>query len=325
VNRLHLVALRLPTALASAAFIATPSLAQEFPVKTVRIVTATAAGGSSDILARLFAGKLTEHYKPHTVIVENRASATGVLAGEMVANAAPDGHTLLLAYHQHTINAALGVPMPYHPVTNFTAITQLAAAGLLLVTHPSAPPRTLQEFVEWTRKNPGLSFGSAGIGSGGHLAGELYKLMAGTKAEHIPYKGTGQALADLMGNQYNYNFSGLQAAVRLARDGKLRALAVTNPKRVDFLADIPAVSEAIPGFDVVGWLGIIGPARIPDGIVRRLHGDINKVLASQDVQKTILNDGSLPTGSTPDEFRAFLQSDLAKWTRVVKESGMKVQ
>ena len=183
----------------------------------------------------------------------------------------------------------------------------------------------MPEFVDWTRKNPGLSFGSAGIGSGGHLAGELYKLVAGTKAEHIPYKGTGQALADLLGGQYHYNFGGLQAAIRLARDGKLRALAVTNPRRVEFLPDVPAVAEVLPGFEVVGWLGIIGPARIPDPVVKRLHGEFVKALNIPEVKQSILNDGSLPVGSTPDEFRTFLQGDLAKWTRVVKESGMKLQ
>ncbi len=298
---------------------------QDYPARTVRIVTASTAGGSSDILARQLAGKLTESFKTQTVIVENRASATGVLAGELVANAPPDGYTLMMAYHQHTINMPLGVPMPYHPVNSFTPITQLAAIGLLLVVHPSSPAKSLQEFVEWTRKNPGLSFGSAGIGSGGHLAGELYKLVAGTRAEHIPYKGTGQALADLLGAQYHYNFGGLQAAIRLARDGKLRALAVTNPRRVEFLPDVPAVAEALPGFEVVGWLGIIGPAKIPDTIVKRLHGEFVKALNIPEVKQSILNDGSLPVGSTPEEFRTFLQADLSKWTRVVKESGMKVQ
>src|SRR5690349_14877635 len=183
---------------------ATLGQAQDYPVKPIRLITPAAQGGTTDLLARLFGAKLTEIFKQQ-VIVDNRASASGVIAGELTAKAPPDGYTLLLAYHQHTINAALNPNLPYHPVNDFTPITQLTRAGLLLVVNRASPPHTLKEFVEWTKSRSGeLNFGSAGLGSGGHLAGELYKQMTGIQAQHIPYKGTGPALVDLMAGRYDF-------------------------------------------------------------------------------------------------------------------------
>ena len=299
--------------------------AQEYPSRPIRLITPAAPGGTTDLLARLFGAKLGEIFGQQ-IIVENRASASGVIAGEMTAKAPPDGYTLLLAYHQHTINAALNANLPYHPVSDFTPITQLTRAGLLLVLNPSSPPRTLQQFVEWTRKRSGeLNYGSAGLGSGGHLAGELYKQMAGIKAEHIPYKGSGPALMDLIGGRYDYNFAGLQAAQTQVRSGKLRALAVTTPQRVPALPDIPAVAEALPGYEVVGWYGVVGPAGMRAPLVERLHDELVRVLGQADVRERILNDGSEPVGNTPREFRDFMAADLAKWAKVVKESGAKFE
>ena len=205
-------------------------LAQDdYPSKPIRLITPAAQGGTTDILARLFGAKLGEVFKQQ-VLVENRASASGVVGGEMVANAKPDGYTLLLAYHQHTVNAALNAKLPYHPVNSFTPITQLTTAALMLVVNASSPPKTLEEFIAWTKAYQGpLNFGSAGIGSGGHLAGQLYKQMTGIKAEHVPYKGSGPALSALLGGEYQFNFAGLQAANALAKGGRLRALAVTAP------------------------------------------------------------------------------------------------
>lgn len=245
--------------------LATGALAQDYPNRPIRLITPAAQGGTTDLLARLFGARLSETFKQQ-VLVDNRASASGVIAGEMTAKAEPDGHTLLLAYHQHTVNAALSSKLPYHAVNNFTPITQLTSAGLMLVVHPSAPPKTLAEFIDWTRNFKGaLNFGSAGIGSGGHLAGELYKQLTGVKAEHVPYKGAGPAMMDLIANQYHYNFSGLQGAQTQIRAGKLRGIAITTPKRVASLPDVPAVAEALPGFEVVGWYGVIGPAGMPAG------------------------------------------------------------
>ena len=304
----------------------TPAFAQQdYPSRPIRLLVPAAPGGTTDILARVFGAHLSEALKQQ-VIVDNRASASGVIAGELTANAPPDGYTLMLAYHQHTINAALNPKLPYHPVNNFTPITQLTTAGLLLVMQASAPPRNLDEFIAWTKSHPGpLNIGSAGIGSGGHLAGELFKLMTGVKAEHIPYKGTGPALMALLAGEYNFNFAGMQASQPHVRSGRLRAFAVTSPKRVAALPDVPAMAEALPGFEVVGWYGVIGPANLPAPIVARLHEELTKILNRPDVRERILADGSEPAGgSTPEAFRQFMLADLTKWAKVVKESGAKL-
>lgn len=304
---------------------ATPAPAQQdFPSRPIRFITAAAQGGTSDILARTFAAHLTETLR-QPVLVDNRASASGVLAGELTAKAPPDGYTLLLAYHQHTVNAALNPKLPYHPVNSFTPITQLTTAGLMLVVNPATPVKNLAEFVDWTKNFKGsLNYGSAGIGTGGHLAGELYKMMTGVKAEHIPYKGSGPALMDLLAGQYHFNFAGIQAAQTQVRAGKLRGLAVTAPTRLAALPDLPAVAEVLPGFEVVGWYGVIGPAGMPRPIVNRLHDEFVSVLNRPDVRERIVADGSEPAGTTPEEFRLFMLADLAKWAKLVKESGAKL-
>jgi tripartite-type tricarboxylate transporter receptor subunit TctC len=299
--------------------------AQDYPSRPIRIYVPAAPGGTTDLLARLFGAKLSEAFK-QPVTVENRSSASGVIAGELTAKAPPDGYTLLLAYHQHTVNAALNPKLPYHPVNDFTPITQLTSAGLLLVVNPASPPQNLQQFIEWTKDYKGnLNFGSAGIGSGGHLAGELYKQMTGVKAAHIPYKGSGPAMLDLIGGRYQFNFAGLQGAQTQVRAGKLRAIAVTTPKRLAAMPDVPAVAEALPGFEVVGWYGVLAPANLPKPVLDKLHGELVKILQQPDVHKRIVDDGSEPVGSSPEEFRSFLAADLAKWAKVVKESGAKLE
>jgi tripartite-type tricarboxylate transporter receptor subunit TctC len=306
-------------------FAALPALAQQdYPNRPIRLITPAAQGGTTDLLARIFGQKLSEAFGQQ-VLVDNRASAAGVIAGQITAQAAPDGYTLLLAYHQHTVNAALNPNLPYHPVNDFTPITQLTSAGLMLVVNPKAPVNNLAEFIQWTKNFQGaLNFGSAGIGSGGHLAGELYKLMAGVKAEHIPYKGAGPAMADLIAGQYHFNFSGLQGSQVQVRAGRLRAIAVTTPARIPSNPELPAMAEALPGFEVVGWYGVIGPANMPPPLVKRLHEELLKALNSPDIRGRIEADGSQPVGSSPEEFRRFMQADLDKWAKLVKESGAKL-
>ena len=304
---------------------ASAALAQDYPNRPIRLITPAAPGGTTDILARIFGQKLSEALG-RQVIVDNQASAAGVTAGQITTQAAPDGYTLLLAYHQHTVNAALNPKLPYHPVNNFTPIIQLTSAGLMLVVNPKSPVNNLDEFIAWTRNFQGaLNFGSAGIGSGGHLAGELYKLMARVKAEHIPYKGAGPAMADLIAGQYHFNFSGLQGSQVQVRAGRLRAIAVTTPRRLPSNPELPAMAEALPGFEVVGWYGVIGPANMPAPLVQRLHSELLKALNLPDVRERIVSDGSEPVGSSPEEFRRFMNADLDKWAKLVKESGAKLE
>lgn len=302
---------------------AAAALAADWPARPIRFVTPAAPGGTTDGLSRIFSARMTETLRTQ-VIVDNRGSSSGVLAAEIVRAAAPDGYTLFMAYHQHTVNAAL-LKLPYHPVNDFTPITQLTEAGIVLVVHPSSPPKSFKEFLEWTRNYKGaLNYGSAGHGSGGHLGGELYKLQADVKATHIPYKGAGPALIALMGNEFQYTFAGLVGALPLARAGKIRALAVTTAKRIPGYEDIPTVKESgLPDFEVVGWYGVMTPPRMPKALVTRLHAELVKVLREPDVNKRIIGFGGTPVGNDPETFRKFLLADMAKWADVVKKSGAK--
>ncbi len=296
----------------------------DYPNRPIRLITPAQPGGSTDILARLFGAKLSESFKQQ-IVVDNRASASGVIAGELTAKALPDGYTLFMAYHQHTVNAALNPKLPYHAVNDFTPISQLTRAGLILVINPSSPPKNVKEFVDWTKNFKGaLNFGSAGAGSGGHLAGELYNLATGIKAQHIPYKGSAPSLIDLAAGQYHYNFVGMLAAQPFVKSGKLRALAVTAPKRVAAYADLPAMGEVLPGFEVVGWYGVMAPPKLPAPLVNKLHSELVKIVKTKDISDRIFADGAEPVGSEPEAFRHYLLADLAKWAKLVKESGAKL-
>jgi tripartite-type tricarboxylate transporter receptor subunit TctC len=307
-----------------AAFAQNKGDASSYPTRPVRFITPAAPGGTTDILARLFSDRLSQNLKQQFV-VDNRASASGVLGAELTANAAPDGYTLFMGYHQHIINAALLPKLPYHPINDFTPISQLTAAALLLVVHPATPVKDFKEFLTWSKNYKGsLNFGSAGIGSGGHLAGELFKLMTGVQAVHIPYKGTGPALTALLGQEYHFNFMGLVAASRMAQAGKLRALGITSAKRAPGLPDIPTIAEqGLPGFEVEGWYGVLGPKGMSKPLVDRIYGELVQIEKEPEMQKTILNMGSTAVGSTPAEFRKYLVADLEKWSKVVKASGAK--
>ncbi len=312
------------TQLSGIAFAQSTKDVASYPSRPVRFITPAAPGGTTDILARLFSARLTETLKQQ-FIVDNRASASGVIAAEITKNSPADGYTLFLGYHQHTVNAALNSKLPYHAVNDFTPITQLTRAGLMLVVNPTLPAKNLKEFVDWTKTHQGpINFGSAGNGSGGHLAGELYKLMTGIKAQHIPYKGSGPALTALAGGEYHFNFAGMQATQGLVKGGKLRGIAVTAPKRVAAMPDLPAMAEAIPGFEVVGWYGVMAPPRLPKPILTKLHTEIVNILNRPDTRDRILADGSEPVGSSPEDFRRFLLADLDKWAKVVKLSGAKL-
>ncbi len=294
-----------------------------FPNRPVRIITPAAPGGTTDFLARVLSIHLTKVWGQQA-IVDNRGSASGVNAAEITKNSAPDGYTLFIVYHQHTVNAAIIPKLPYHPVNDFTPITQMINAGLLLIVNTAHPAKNLKEFVEWskTTKEP-INFGSAGIGSGGHLAGELYKLMTGIKAQHIPYKGTGPAITDLLAGQYHFNFAGLTGALAQVRGGKLRGIAVSGPKRLESAPDIPAMSEVVPGFEVLGWYGLAGPAKMPAPLLAKIHAAVAAYVNSPEFAKVAHNNGSEAASNSPEEFRKFMLADMTKWADVVKRSGTK--
>lgn len=297
--------------------------AADYPSRPVRIITPAAPGGTTDFLARLLAAHLTKVWNQQ-IIVDNRASASGVNGAEITKDSLPDGYTLFIPYHQHTVNAAIIPKLPYHPVNDFTPITQMTAAGLLLVVNPSHPAKTAKDFVQWTKttKEP-INFGSAGIGSGGHLAGELYNLMAGIKSQHIPYKGTGPAAVGLISGEYHYNFMGLAGAFTHVRSGKLRGIAVSNAKRLANAPEIPAMNEVLPGFEVVGWYGVAAPAKLPKPILTKIHTEIANYVKSPEFAKIADANGSEPVTNSPEVFRQFMLDDMKKWADVVKRSGAK--
>ncbi len=304
---------------------ASAQAADNYPSRPVRIVTPAAPGGTTDFLARLLANHLSKVWNQQA-IVDNRGSASGINGAQIVQEAAPDGYTLFIPYHQHTVNAALIAKLPYHAVNDFTAITQMTAGGLLLVVNPSHPAKTAKDFVQWTKttKDP-INIGSAGIGSGGHLAGELYKLMTGTKGQHIPYKGTGPAIVGLVSGEYHYNFMGLTGAFAQVRSGKLRAIAVSGPKRIKAAPDVPALAEVVPGFSVVGWYGVTGPAKMPKPLLTRIHTAISGYVKSAEFGKVAEANGSEAVTNSPEEFRQFMLDDMKKWADVVKRANIKVQ
>ena len=304
--------------------VAPAQAADTFPSRTIRLITPANPGGTTDFLARLLAQHLTKAWDQQA-IVDNRGSASGVNAAEITKNADPDGYTLMIPYHQHTVNAALLAKLPYHPVNDFTPITQMTEGGLLLVVSPSHPAKNAKEFVQWAKTTKEINFGSAGIGSGGHLAGELFKLMSNSPGVHIPYKGTGPAIIGLLVGEYHYNFMGLTGAFTQVRAGKLRAIAVSTPKRIPTAPDVPALSEVLPGFEVVGWYGVMGPAKMPKALVDKIHSAVLSLVKSPEFIKTMRNNGSEAKSSTPEEFRQFMLADMKKWADVVKRAGIKAQ
>jgi tripartite-type tricarboxylate transporter receptor subunit TctC len=319
---------KLPLLLVALGLAAPMALAQapdNYPSRSVRLITPAAPGGTTDFLARLLSVHLTKAWGQQA-IVDNRGSASGVNGAEITMNSAPDGYTLFMAYHQHTVNAALIAKLPYHPVNDFTPISQMTEGGLLLVVNPSHPAKNAKEFLQWakTTKDP-VNFGSAGIGSGGHLAGELFKLMAGTQAQHIPYKGTGPAITGLLSGEYHFNFMGLTGAFGQVRAGKLRAIAVSTAQRLPTAPDVPALSEVLPGFEVVGWYGVAAPAKMPKPLVAKIHAAIVSLVKSPEFIKTMRNNGSEAVSSTPEAFRQFMLDDMKKWGDVVKRAGIKAR
>jgi len=303
---------------------AIPAHAQQYPTKPVRFVVPFAPGGSTDTLARAIGIRLPE-YLGQQVVVDNRPGANGDIGMLLVAKAPADGYTIVLGY---IANLGIGpslYKMPYDPVKDFAPVTQVAGASNIMTAHPSVPAKNLKEFVAYAKANPGaVNFATAGVASIGHLTGEYLNERAGMKMVHVPYKGSGQAISDLVGGHVKVMISGMASTLPHVKTGKLRALAVTGPQRSQAVPDVPTIAESgFPGFEARSWFGVLAPANTPKPVIARLHADIVKALQHPDVKQRLTGIGFEIVGSSPDEFGAYIRSEIKKWAKVVKASGAK--
>jgi tripartite-type tricarboxylate transporter receptor subunit TctC len=305
---------------------ASASAQQAYPTKPIRMISPFAPGGGNDILCRTIAQKLTDSVKQH-IIVENRPGANGIIGTEAAARSAPDGYTIVLIPSGHAVNASLHRKLPYDSIKDFAPITLVGSSPLILAVHPSVPARNVKELAALAKARPEqLTYGSAGIGSSGHLGGALFETLTGTKMVHVPYKGMGIAVSDLMGGQVSLVFGTSLSVMPHVRSGRLRALATTGAQRSPALPDLPTVAEAgVPGYEASLWYGFVGPARIPPEIVRRLNSEIVAVLKSADVRERLASQGVDARPSTPEEFGRLLVSDLDRWAKVVQRAGTRVE
>src|SRR5215470_3069100 len=301
-------------------------LAQDYPDKPIRIVVPFAPGGSTDVLARLVGQKLGERWG-QPVLVENRPGAGGNIGAEQIAKSAPDGYSLLLGGVPHAISASLYSKLPYDLARDLAAVAEIASFPSAIVLHPSLPAHSVKELIALARSRPGqLSFGSAGVGSPNHLALELFDTMAGVSMTHVPYKGSGQLIGDLLAGQVQLASMGTPVALPHIQSGKLRAIAVTGATRSSLLPDVPTVSEAgLPGFEVTSWYGVFGPAGLPAHIVAKLNSEIGTAVTTPGVKERLAALGAEPSVKSPDEFGRYVRQEIAKWAKVVKDSGAKAE
>ena len=300
------------------------ALAQKFPEKAVRIVVPFAAGGGTDIIARIMAQKLSDDWG-RNVVVDNRPGGGTVIGSELVARSTPDGYTLLLTANPHSSNPALVAKLPYDTARDFSAVTMTAAAPLLLVVHPTLPVRTVQELIAHAKAKPNLlTYASSGNGGPQHLAGELLKYMAGVAILHVPYKGSAPALTDLLGGQVQLAFTSLLAGLPHIKAGKLLALGVTSSTRLEANPEIPTVAEAgVPGFEYLTWYGVFAPGGTSGPLVAKIQQDMARVLASPDVKERLARDGVQAVGNKPDEFASFIKKEIEKATQLIRMAGIK--
>ncbi len=312
---------------ALATLLAASAAAQSYPAKPIRMIIPFPPGGGSDVTGRVVAAALSERFG-RQVIVDNRGGAGGIIGSELAANAPPDGYTLLLVSLAHTVNPWLyDLKGRYHPINSYTPVVAIAASPVVLAVNPGVPVHSVAELVSVAKAQPGkLQYASAGIGSVTHLAGELFKFTAKIDMLHVPFKGAGAAMLDVMSGQTNLFFGGLLATVSQVRAGRLRALGVGSLKRNPILPDVPSIAEAgVAGYETVNWFGLLAPAGTPAAIVEHLHREISTVQNLPEVQKQFDADGATVLRMTPAAFRAYMVTDMNKWERVVKEGGIKAQ
>jgi len=299
--------------------------AQGYPAKTVRIVVPVATGGATDILTRALAQRLANTWGQQ-VLVDNRPGGGSNVGFEVAAKSPADGYTLLMAQPAFTVNVSLYKKLGYDPLRDFAAITVAATGANVLVVHPSVPAYTLKDFIALAKAKPGqLNYASSGNGTTPHLSGELFNAMAGVKIVHIPYKGAGASVVDLLGGHVDLAFVSLSSVAPQLQAKKLRALAITSAKRSALMPELPTFDEAgLKGYEVTGWYGVLAPAGTPREIITRLHADITRALALGEMVQSLNAFGLEPaTSNSPEEFTAFLQAEISKWAKVVKASGAK--
>jgi tripartite-type tricarboxylate transporter receptor subunit TctC len=299
--------------------------AQSFPAKPIRLIVAFAPGGNTDVVARAIAPKLGE-LLGQQVVVDNRPGGGTTIGTEALARSAPDGYTLMLTGFDFTVNPSLRSKLPYDTEKDFTPIALIATYPMVLVANPALPAQSVKELIAFAKANPGrINYASAGSGSPGHLSGELLKSLAGVDLTHVPYKGSGAALADLLAGQVQLLFSGMPAVASFVQSGRLKLLAVTGTKRDPALPDVGTVQEGgVPGYEVVSWLGFLAPAGVPRPIVDRLNREIGRALQAADVRERLASMGGELGASTPEAFGKLLRVEVSKWSRVVHGAGIKV-
>lgn len=298
--------------------------AQDYPTKSIRMIIPFAPGGGSDVTARIVAAVLTERLG-RQVVIDNRAGAGGVIGTEIAANAASDGYTLLVVSLAHAINPALyDLKGRYDPIKSFTPVASMAASPVLLVMHPGVPAKSVADLLALSRKQPGkLQYASAGVGSVTHLAAELFKHSSKVDILHVPFKGAGPAMLDVIAGHVNMMFGGLLATVPQVRAGRLRALGIGSLNRSPVLPDVPTIAEAgVPGYETVNWFGVVAPAGTPAVIVDRLHKEIGVVQNLPEIRKQFDSDGATVMQMSPTQFGRYIVADVEKWGRVVKAAGI---
>jgi len=311
--------------LAAALLCAVAAQAQQpYPVRPIRLVVPSSPGGGTDITARIMAPKLGE-YLGQQVVVENRPGAGTMIGGEAVARSAPDGYTLLMGISTLAINPAMYRKMPYDALKDFAPISQAVSLPNILVTHPSLPVKTVKELIAFGKARPGqINFASAGVGTNPHLSMELFLSMAGVKMIHVPYKGSGQGVIDLIAGHVSVMTPSILTGLPHIKAGRLRGLGVTSARRAAGAPEIPTIAEAgVPGYEAVQWFGILAPAGTPRAIIERVNREAVRVLQTPDVRERLVADGADPVGSSPDEFGAFIRAETVKWAKVAREVGIR--
>ena len=296
-----------------------------YPTKPIRLINPFPPGGGASIIGRVIAQELTERLG-QSVVFDNRGGAGGIIGMEIAARAAPDGYTLTMATASTvTINPLLS-KVPFDPVKDFVPVIHVSNVPLILVVHPSIAAKSTREFIALLKAQPGkLNFASSGKGTISHLAGELFKFSTGVTMVHVPYRGGGPALVDVLGGQVQSNFANILSSLPHVKGGRLRGLAVTSAKRSSAIPELPTVAEsALPGYEVVQWNGVLAPARVPLPIIARLNSEIERMLALPEMKSRLAADGADPAGGTPEHFAAFIRADIEKWAKVIKAANVQV-